>query len=103
MSNILKEVQLELDYSCGKISYEFILGQVKDSTIQHFQLTPNMRVCVITLQSGHEVIGVAQVLDAGNDVEEIGQGVAKNDAIEKLWKVFGAMAKAITPDTRITG
>jgi len=102
MSKVLKEVQYEVDSNCGKISYAFIEAQVAKSVVHHQQLTPNMRVCVITLQSGHEVIGVAQVLDAINDAEEMGQKIAKDRAIDELWKVFGAMAKAITPSTRIT-
>jgi len=78
----------------GKLSYKFIVDEVANGTTTYTQLTPNMRVCVIRLQSGHEVIGVAQVLDAANDVESIGNEVALTNATNELWKVFGAIALA---------
>jgi len=78
----------------GKLPYSFIESQVAAGTVTYTHLTPNMRVCVIHLQSGHEVIGVAQVLDAANDVEEIGNDVALANATDELWKVFGAIALA---------
>ena len=78
----------------GKLPYEFIKEQVAKAAVTYTQLTPNMRVCLIRLTSGHEVIGVAQVLDAANDVEEIGNSVALQNATNELWKVFGAIALA---------
>ena len=78
----------------GRLPYSFIQEQVAKATVTYTHLTPNMRVCVIRLVSGHEVIGVAQVLDASNDVEKIGNEVALTNATNELWKVFGAIALA---------
>jgi len=78
----------------GKLPFHFIQSQVAQGTVTHTHLTPNMRVCVIRLLTGHEVIGIAQVLDAANDVEALGQEVALTNATNELWKVFGAVALA---------
>lgn len=64
-----------------------------ETIINYHRLTPSMRVCVIILPTGHEVIGVAQVLNAKNDVKAIGNKIAYNDAKEKLWEVVGSIAK----------
>ena len=78
----------------GRLPPSFIMEQAEAATVTYTRLTPNMRVCVIRLVSGHEVIGVAQVLDANNDVEAIGNSVAYDNAVNELWKVFGAIALA---------
>lgn len=88
------EVKEAVASNNGKLPAAFIDKQVEAGTTTYTHLTPNMRVCVIRLQSGHEVIGVAQVLDSNNDVEEIGNSVAFTNAKNELWKVFGAIALA---------
>ena len=95
MDKVTRRLKKAMNTNDGKIPFEFIMKEVSTGTVIHNQLTPNMRVCVIRLLSGHEVIGVAQVLDANNDVEEIGQGIAKERAIDELWKVFGSIAKIL--------
>lgn len=97
MSELVGRLKTALDNNDGKIPFEFIKDEVEhhnEEVIFH-QLTPNMRVCVIRLKSGHEVLGVAQVLDAKNDEEEIGNQVAYGNAINELWKTFGSIAKVI--------
>lgn len=86
------EVQEAVATNGGKLPPSFIMEQVDSATVTYTHLTPNMRVCVIRLVSGHEVIGVAQVLNAANDVEAIGNSVAYDNAVNELWKVFGAIA-----------
>ena len=93
-NSLYEAVQLAVSNNGGKLPFSFIEAQVEAGTVTYTRLTPNMRVCVIRLESGHEVIGVAQVLDAANDVEEIGNSVALQNAPNELWKVFGAIALA---------
>ncbi len=83
----------ELDGNNGKIPFSFVQHMADIGETKFVQLTPNMRVCVITLTTGHEVIGVAQVLDAKNDVEEIGNSVAYENAVNELWKLEGYLLK----------
>ena len=52
-----------------------------------------MRICIITVPSGHEVLGVAQVLDINNDVESLGNSVALQNATNELWRTLGSIAK----------
>jgi len=87
----------ELENNKGKISKTFCDGMLNDPQTQvtHAQVTPNTRVCVITLTTGHDLIGYAQVLDAKNDVELIGQEVAYENAAENIWAVLGSIAKVI--------
>lgn len=54
-----------------------------------------MRACTITLPTGHEVVGIAQVLDAKNDNEDIGNAVALTRAKNELWPLLGSIAKVL--------
>jgi len=95
--SLLKSIEHELDRNGGKLSPKFIDTIANNSLnkVTHHQMTPNTRVCVVTLYSGHELVGYAQVLDAENDVELIGQEVAYKNAIEQLWSVCGNIAKVV--------
>ena len=52
-----------------------------------------MRLCIITLSTGHEVLGKAQVLSAANDIEQIGNQVALTNATNEIWTLVGSIAK----------
>lgn len=95
MSKMIDSIAKELDGNNGMISFAFIEGLVEEGTVQHFHLTDNMRVCVIRLESGHEVLGKAQVLNAENDNQEKGEQVAYENAVGELWAVCGSIAKAL--------
>lgn len=83
----------ELEENLNKISPVFIDNIVAKSTVQYLHPTPNMRLCIITLPTGHEVLGKAQVLDAANDVETIGNSVALTNATNEIWTLVGSIAK----------
>ena len=83
----------ELAANSNRISPTLINNIVAQSNVQYFHLTPNMRVCVITLPTGHEVLGKAQVLDSTNDVESIGNSVALTNATNEIWALVGSIAK----------
>lgn len=93
MFSFQEDIIEELRVNNNKISPTFITNIVEKSTVKYFQLTPMMRVCVITLPTGHEVLGKAQVLDPNNDVELIGNQIAYKKAIEEIWGLVGAIAK----------
>ena len=83
----------ELEMNSNKISSTFIDNIVAKSTVQYLQPTPNMRLCIITLPTGHEVLGKAQVIDTANDVETIGNSVALRNATNEIWTLVGSIAK----------
>lgn len=83
----------ELTENSNKISPKFINNLVTMSSVQYLHPTANMRLCIITLPSGHEVLGKAQVLDASNDVEQLGNSVALTNATNEIWALVGSIAK----------
>ena len=91
--DFLNEIKLEIENNNGKLSFPFIMNVANSAQVTHIQPTPNMRLCILTLPSGHEVLGKAQVLDSINDVKEIGEKVAYENAVNKLWSVCGSIAK----------
>lgn len=91
--NLQQSIIDELAGNSNKISPAFINNIVAQSTIQYLKPTPNMRLCIITLPTGHEVLGKAQVLDASNDVEQIGNSVALTNATNEIWALVGSIAK----------
>ena len=97
MKSFKNKLQDELLESGGKISPRFVDGMLNDpkTGVTYVQITPNTRVCVITLTTGHELVGIAQVLEAKNDVELIGQEVAYENAAEKIWSTLGSIAKVL--------
>ena len=95
MQALADNIEAQLIANNGKIGKDFINNLAEHAEVIHHQMTANTRVCVIKTYSGHEVVGYSQVLDSDNDVEEIGQQVAFDNAKDKLWQVCGAIAKII--------
>lgn len=91
--DIIENVKEALAENNNKLSPEYINSVISCSDILYLNPTPNMRLCIITLPSGHEVIGVAQVLDAANDIPEFGNQVAYSNAVTEVWKALGSIAK----------
>lgn len=97
MTTFIDQLKIALDGNSGKIPVQFIQAHLHDprTVVTHIRPTPNTRVCVITLTTGHDLVGYAQVLDEKNDIELVGQSVAYDNAAEEIWRVFGAVAKVI--------
>ena len=91
--NLQQSIIDELAENSNKISPAFINKIVAQSAIQYLKPTPNMRLCIITLPTGHEVLGKAQVLHAPNDIEQIGNSVALTNATNEIWTLVGSIAK----------
>lgn len=91
--DFMNDIQTQLQANNGKLSYPFIQSVADSATRTFLRPTPNMRLCILTLPTGHEVLGKAQVLDSANDVEELGNKVAYDNAVNELWAVCGAIAK----------
>jgi hypothetical protein len=101
MNKILSdEIKAHLEANGNKISKEFIDNLVEHSDVVYTRPTPNVRVCVVTLYSGHICVGVAKVLDEANDDEAIGNSVALDNATDELWGVIGTIAKCIMSSTK---
>lgn len=94
-NTFIESINKNLVANNGKLSFDFILSLVDKGTVQYLHPTPTMRLCIISLESGHEVLGKAQVLDASNDVEEIGNKVAYDNALSDIWVTIGSIAKVL--------
>ena len=95
MKALADNIKAQLNENNGKISFEFIKNLAEYSEKIFLHQTKNMRLCILKLYSGPEVIGIAQVLDSKNDDEKIGNDVAYNNAVNELWKVCGNIAKVV--------
>ena len=89
---LVEDIKSELVRNGNKLSFDFITKVAESGDAKYEQLG-NARVCVITLPTGHEVIGYAQVLDIKNDDAEIGNKVAYENARDQLWSTLGSIAK----------
>ena len=94
--NILSKIREELKGNDNKISKEFVEGIINQyGRIVYQKIGNNTRVCVITLCSGHSLVGYARVIDPSNDVEKIGNKIAREKAEAKVWELIGMLAIAI--------
>lgn len=75
------------------IPSSFIDEQVEKATVTYVQPTKNTRICILTMETGHEVVGYARVLDSDNDDAVKGNLIAFNNAKNELWSVYGTIAK----------
>lgn len=92
---LIKSLKEDLENNGNKISYDFVAAVAKKSKVTHMLATSRTRVCVLTLPTGHEVVGYSQVLFDVNDVPEIGKQVAYKNAEDKIWDVLGAIALSL--------
>jgi len=88
-------VKAELKENNGKISQDFVNNLAEHSDVVYLHPTKRTRICVLTLYSGHELVGYARVLDPANDIEEIGNRVAFENAKDKIWEICGAIALVV--------
>lgn len=95
-------IKRELEKNGNKLSKDFVDSILNDPsvTVMHSELMGNTRFCVIILPSGHNLVGYAQVLDAKNDDQLIGQEVAYNNAADQAWSVLGAIAKEVLNENK---
>lgn len=90
---LVQEIEEELRRNNNKLSMDFVQAVSDRSTGTYAQLSNNTRVCTLRLPTGHEVVGYARVLDKNNDIEEIGNKVALQNATVELWSLLGTIAK----------
>jgi pimeloyl-CoA synthetase len=95
MKVLADNIKANLEANNGRISCDFIKNLAENAEVIYLHPTPRTRICVMTIYSGHEVVGYARVLDPKNDVEEIGNRVAFENAKNELWNVCGSIALAV--------
>lgn len=75
-----------------KLTKDDVLGAIKkeDYTVLNDGRTT---VCQLTLQNGFTVVGVSACVDPKNFDKEIGQDIAKDNAVEKVWELEGYLLR----------
>lgn len=56
---------------------------------EYVKLGTKMTACILTLKDGHEVVGLAGVVDASTYDIEIGSKYAREKAIDEVWSLMG--------------
>lgn len=83
----LEKALSELKYP--HITPEYIEGRIKSQIFARFGKTST--VCYITLDNGFSVFGESACAVPENYNQEIGETLARKDAVGKLWPFFGFM------------
>ena len=75
-----------------KLTKDDVLGAIRkeDYTVLNDGRTT---ICQLTLQNGFTVVGVSACVDPKNFDKEIGQGIAKDNAVEKVWELEGYLLR----------
>lgn len=56
---------------------------------EYHRLTDKLTTCVLTLKNGYTVTGENACVDASNYVKEIGEKIAYDNAVDKIWILEG--------------
>ena len=61
---------------------------------EYVKLTEKMTACILTTETGFEVIGISACANPENYVKELGEKYSREEAINKLWDYEGYKRQA---------
>lgn len=70
----------------NKITLEHIYQLIK---LTHYWNNGKTTICILTLINGFEVVGTSSVVDSTQFDEKIGNKIAYDNAINKIWELEG--------------
>ena len=73
-----------------KLTLDYIKSLIINAEYQRFGDT--LTVCVLTLQNGFKVTGESACINKADFNADIGQQVAYNNAVDKIWQLEGYLA-----------
>lgn len=76
-----------------KLTIDIINGLIDTATYHHFDGTTCV-VCLLRLKNGCHVIGQSSCIDESNFDVKIGQKVAYDKAVAKIWELEGYAIKS---------
>lgn len=84
----------------ARITLEYIQGRVTKREFINPVETPQLTICVLTLDNGFSAAGKSAPASPNNFNAELGQKYAYDNAIKELWPAFGfALCEALhAPD-----
>lgn len=75
-----------------KLTLEDILNKIKQE--EYIVLSDGRTtICQLTLLNGYTVIGTSACVDASNYNSALGNKIAKEDAVDKIWQLEGYLLK----------
>lgn len=75
-----------------KLTREYLLDRVSDT--QFFRVgNTTTTICALTLDDGFVVVGSSECIDPDEFNKKIGEGLAFEDALKKLWSPLGYAAQ----------
>jgi len=81
----------EKNLNAPRLTPDMIRDTVKKS--EFFKLTDVLTVCVLTLQNGFTVTGESACASPENYDKAIGEKIARENAIDKIWLLEGYLLK----------
>lgn len=71
----------------NKVTLEYMESRILDQDFHKW--TNTMTLCTIVMDNGYVVIGKSACVDPANYNQQIGEKLAREDAIKQLWPLFG--------------
>ncbi len=71
----------------GRITQDHIDSLVASEKFE--RIGPKTTLCLLTLVNGFEIVGTSGVVNPDNYDATIGNSIAKENAIEKIWELEG--------------
>lgn len=71
------------------VSYDEVIAAIEKE--EYVKMGEKMTICHLTLKNGHELIGVSGCVDPSKYDQAIGEGIAKENAINEVWNHMGSV------------
>lgn len=71
----------------NKVTKDGITAKIKK--VKYARVSEKFTHCIITLKNGFEVTGESACVDPANYNQDIGEGIAYDNAFEKIWVLEG--------------
>ncbi len=75
------------------VTHEMIEAKIADETYWIPSVSPTTTVCALALKNGFTVIGKSGCADPANFNAELGQKIARDDAVRQIWQLEGYLLK----------
>lgn len=80
----------------GPSAPRLTLADIESKIVKtHFHIVPETTttICTLVLQNGFTVVGKSACVSAANFDKQIGEDIARNDALDKVWELEGYLLK----------
>lgn len=91
MQETTEEMIQRKEKTAPRLTPDLIEEAIKE--VKFHKLTEVLTVCVLTLKNGFTVTGESACASSENYDKEIGEKIAKENAVEKIWVLEGYLLK----------